>query len=360
MKHSKKTKVLFLLPSLCAGGAERILITLMNNLDRERFEPEFVVVKNEGPFRDWIDDEIPFYSLDCSSIKSSVFKMLKLVKEVQPDVIFTTMVHSNALAILMKIFFPRVKVFVREAALPSSILNGYGLRGRACWFVYKGLYPLANKVISNCSQMIDEFKGLVKISTKNHEILFNPVDQARVKFKTRTPSNPSDPIRFLCVGRLSYEKGYDRLIEHMVVDFKPDFDWTLEIIGEGPFRADLEALIAKYDLSNKVILKGYDDKPWMSASYADCLLLPSRWEGMPNVVLEALCSAVPSIAIVDAGGVSDIGKYTRDGDLVITQDMNEFIQQMQKTKHNQNTHSLLPDAFSLPRVMKQFEDMLTA
>lgn len=365
MKPYNKTKVLFILPTLQAGGAERILITLMNNINRDRFEPEFLALNDEGPIREWVAEDITFHSFGRRTIKTSILKLIALVRETKPDVIFTTMVHSNALALLMKIFFPHIRVIVREAALPSVLLKEYGIKGRLCLLVYKLLYPKADLVLSNCSQVIDQFKNNIKISTRNHSILFNPVDTSRIfpkipkKFDNFEGRDKT--LYFVSVGRLSYEKGYDRLLKKISDHFKTDKNWRLDIIGEGSYRPRLEKIIRKFDLERNVFLRGYYSQPWQIAAQADCLLLPSRWEGMPNVVLEGQSCGIPAIAIREAGGIVDIAKYTDPDDLKIVDTIEEFVAAMQGvaiTPKSSKAESILRDEFSLAHIMQQFESIL--
>jgi len=361
MKPCKKSKVLFILPTLGAGGAERITITLMNNLDAEKFERVFLTLNDDGPIRSWIADDVQFHSFENRTVKSSVFKLVKFIKRENPDVIFTTMVHSNALALLMKILFPRIRVIVREAALPSVLISRYGFKGRLCIFVYKLLYGHADLVLSNCSQMIGDFQTKIKIRTHNHRVLFNPVDTQRVFATLPSVFTPFDGREntkcFVGVGRLSYEKGYDRLFEALAhADLGGS--WRLDLIGEGAYRTELELLISKFNLQDRVFLLGYKSNPWEYAAQADCLVLPSRWEGMPNVVLEGFSCGIPAIASREAGGIIDIQTQCPADILTIVDTMDEFIAAMKNVEITPKTakaESILPAAFSLPRVMEIFQ-----
>ncbi len=361
---SDKLKVLFILPTLGAGGAERVLITLLNNLDRDHFEPEFLALNGSGPIKEWIDQSIPFHSFGERSIKTSIFKLVAFIKDTRPDVIFTTMVHSNALVLLMKIFFPHIRVIIREAALPSILVTRYGIKGRLCKLVYKLLYGRADLVVSNCSQMIDDFETSIKISTHNHQVLFNPVDTDRLYANMPDLFEVSEKrkgtVHFVSVGRLSYEKGYDRLFKALS-RFQPDYDWRLDLIGDGDYRATLEELIIREGLQDHVFLLGYASNPWEVAAASDCLLLPSRWEGMPNVVLEGFACGLPAIATRDAGGISDIAEYTKPQDLVIVDTMDEFVNAMMTVCPRpviSRESSILPSVFLLSNIIKNFEDML--
>ncbi len=366
MKPCKTLKVLFILPTLGAGGAERILITLMNNLDRTHFTPEFLALNDSGSIKEWIDPDIPFRSFKNRTIKTSVFKLYQLIKKIQPDVIFTTMVHSNALALFMKILFPHIRVVVREAALPSVLISRYGIKGRLCTFVYKLLYHKADLVVSNCSQMVDDFEKVLKIKTDNHRILFNPVDTkklyAQIPKTFEYSDDRVDTIYFVSVGRLAYEKGYDRLIKALSDAF-PNRKWRLDIVGEGEYRKTLESLIKDAGLEKNIFLRGYHSNPWVIAAQADSLLLPSRWEGMPNVVLEGFACGIPAIAMREAGGIIDIQAHTDKKYLTVVDTIDDFVRVMHDVKispKRKKSVSFLPYEFSLSHIMQKFESMLKA
>ncbi len=166
---------------------------------------------------------------------------------------------------------------------------------------------------------------------------------------------------FVAVGRLSYEKGYDRLLKALA-DFRPKSNWRLDLIGDGSYRETLEALIVEHQLQDHVFLRGYESNPWKIAAAADCLLLPSLWEGMPNVVLEGFSCGVPAIATREAGGIVDIKMDTPDEYLKVVDTMDEFIGEMSKVKIAPKTskaNSFLPNEFLLPEIMKEFEEILT-
>lgn len=361
---SNKIKVLFFLPNLNAGGAERILVTLMNNIDNEAFAPIFLTLNDSGPITSWINNDIPFHSFKNRTVTTSIVKMFFFIKKHRPDVIFTTMAHSNALALIMKIIFPQIRVIIREAALPSALIYNYGIKGRACIFIYKLLYGFADRVISNCSQMIEDFQKIVKIKTNNHSILFNPVDTERI-FNSlpqvfENIDNHEKTLFFAAIGRLSFEKGYDRLFKALK-NFTPPFNWRLDIVGEGNYRPTLEKLILDYSLHEHVFLHGYKTNPWAICASADCLLLPSRWEGMPNVVLEGFAFGVPTIAMTEAGGIQDIKKYISEKHLKIVDTIEDFVEEMNFVSINPKSSkkpSLLPSTFHLKTIIHQFEAIL--
>jgi glycosyltransferase involved in cell wall biosynthesis len=114
---------------------------------------------------------------------------------------------------------------------------------------------------------------------------------------------PRDPTCIIYVGRLSPEKGVDTLICAMHQLRMRRAEVRLEIFGEGPERANLERLITAYALTGVVLLRGHVDDPAPHYARAQVLCLPSRSEGMPNVILEAIAAGTPVVA-TDVGDVA--------------------------------------------------------
>ena len=363
--NANRKKIVFVLPRLYPGGAERVLITLMNNLPREHYDIEFVSLSGEGTIRHWIDSDIPIHSLNKKNVSSSLLALYKKLKELKPDTIVTTMILTNAGLVMLKPFFPGVRFVIRESSLPRALINEYGRKGRVSRYVYKYLYPRADLVISPTKLIIEEFKTYVKIDVSNHKVLYNPVNERRLHSTISYfdfPPERSKTVRFVCVGRLGYEKGYDRLIKSLVGFKMPDgYDWQLDIIGKGAETKRLGDMIRHHNLKDHVHLSGYRNTPWPDIAEADCLLLPSRWEGMPNVVLEALSCGTRVIAHRDAGGVAEISELANEGDVQVAKDMDAFVEMMRNVKPCMPSlplKSLLPSQFTLKSVMNKFEEMI--
>ena len=120
MTEAQPKKVVFVLPSFAAGGAERVLITLMNNIDRKRFSPELICLRRNGPLKQFIKDDVIVH--DIGSYRKVIFGLLPLLlklREIKPDIAMTTMAHTNFALLLMKPFIPRTRIVVREAITPS-------------------------------------------------------------------------------------------------------------------------------------------------------------------------------------------------------------------------------------------------
>jgi glycosyltransferase involved in cell wall biosynthesis len=139
-------------------------------------------------------------------------------------------------------------------------------------------------------------------------IIHNPVDMESVRRGAAAPVD--DPVFakgitvLLAAGRLEHVKGFDLLIE--AVALLPGATFMVVILGEGPLEGRLKALVRKLDLEGRIHFAGFQRNPYAWMAKADAFVLSSRYEGFPNVVLEALACSTPVIATPARGGVSEL------------------------------------------------------
>jgi glycosyltransferase involved in cell wall biosynthesis len=347
------------LPALTAGGAERVLITLMNGLVPEKFERFFVTVSEAGPLRPLVDPTISFSSLSSNGrVSRNLFKLYAELRKIQPDIVVSTMTHMNFGVLLLKPFFPGTKFIVREAITPSYFQQKNLAERTITRFGWRALYRLAALVISPAQKILDEFRDL-GIRFKNHVVLPNPVDADLIR--SFHNGDQKNGIQFVCAGRLDPQKGFDRLIE-VLPKMPADINWHLTIIGEGSQRVELETLIARHGLQNRVELAGYIAHPWPKIAAADRFLMPSRHEGLPNAVLESLACGTPVIATAESGGIAEIEFKAPTGSVSIVGDMDAFITAMARVEPRPDSGmrpSLLPAEYQRENVINRFTQMLT-
>ena len=276
----KPQKVVFILPSLAAGGAERVLMTLMDKIDRTRFKPEFISFRRNGPLKKLIPEDVIVH--DIGSYKKVLFGLIPLLfklREIKPDIAFTTMAHTNFGLLLVKPFLLHTRIVIREAITPSFIFKTI----KSGWLVkllYKTLYPRADIVISPSQRIIDEFHDLLNANTGHHKLLYNPVNTEIIRAVPQILENTEEEdrqktVHFICAGRLHPQKGFDQLLQALPF-FKCHYNWKLTILGGGRERKRLESIIQDHNLQDHISLPGFTQTPWPQIGSADCFLMPSR------------------------------------------------------------------------------------
>jgi glycosyltransferase involved in cell wall biosynthesis len=171
------------------------------------------------------------------------------------------------------------------------------------WLIRR-LYPSFDGIICQSQKMADDFDKNYKIAPKKLTIINNPIDTEGVlRLASRAKVAPKKAaFRFVSVGRLSSEKGLDKALRILATLDNRDFDY--HIIGEGSERMRLETLAETLGISANVTFQGVQKNPFSWIASADFLLLPSQFEGFPNVLLEAGAVGTPCIAF-SCGGVSE-------------------------------------------------------
>ena len=359
-------KTLFILPSLDAGGAERVMISLMNGMDRKKYEPALLSIRRDGPLKAILDPTIPFYTRDRKPTRlifPFLFSLYRKIRRIKPDIIIATMPLANFSILILKPFLPDTIFIVREAITPSFLFQKYKKTDWIIKYLYRTLYPKADYILSPTQKIFDEFHYGLCMDWHNFILLKNPVNVSEIRSSLEFDNATKEEkniVRFVACGRLGKQKGFDRLIKALK-DFNSPYDWRLDILGEGAERPYLEELIKANGLENKVFLKGLVMPPHSDMARADCFVMPSRFEGLPNVVLESLACGTPVIATAESGGINEIAKDCPEGSVSIVGSMEDFIEEMVKIKPRSKIEaspSLLAECYEQDTVFNQFDHTL--
>ena len=197
-------------------------------------------------------------------------------------------------------------------------------------------------------------------------VIYNPMDVERVRRLADAGENPfADPgPHLVAVGRLWKQKGFDVLLDSLAL-IRNSLAAKLTIVGEGPLELELKAQSERLGLSGAVRFVGFQPNPYAYLKHADLFVLSSRYEGLPNVVLEALALGKPVVATDCPGGVREIIEGCRSGRLVPSDNprllAEAIVAALKSRNENSSTaHSLekLLEKFGVERVTAQYEDLL--
>jgi glycosyltransferase involved in cell wall biosynthesis len=275
----------------------------------------------------------------------------------KPKVVFSTLGYINVTLLIISWLLPRkTKIWIREANLPSISLPNNS-KPKLMHYLYRFLSPKADKLICTSMRMKNEFISNFSVSESMIEVLSNPVDVELIR-KSSLPIRYFDNggVRYVASGRLIFQKGFDRLLHWFSeLDNKKS---TLVILGDGNSRIDLIQLSNQLNLQGRVKFVGFCDNPWQWYAGADVFLLPSRWEGMPNVALESLACGTPVIATKESGGIKEI---VENDDIIIVNSEKQFVDAMNKVDMKDKSfifNSLLPNRFRKENVVSIVEGWL--
>jgi len=350
--------VAFVLPSFAGGGAQKVLLTLAARLDRSVYRPTLYVFDARGPWRTLVAPNLRLVITNKSRLREALFGVMRALRADRPDIVVSTMTYVNVGMLLIKPLLRGARIVLREANTSRRVADGV-LANFFFKLSYRWLYRCADLVICPARYMADELAADHKIDASRIAVLPNPLDEEGLRVMAKSPRRRAGEGRcFVAVGRLTSQKGYERLLN----DFAQlPHDSNLLIFGEGELRAKLERQIGVLGLGKCVVLAGFDPNPAPWIAGADALLLPSLWEGLPNVALEALACGTPVIATPEAGAIDEIAEGAPAGAVTIAASGRGFVDAMSAVKPNKNVDirtSLLPDIYKLPRSLARFDELL--
>lgn len=305
---TKRHRVLLLIPHLGGGGAEQVTEILAKNLSPYKYELHLGLASQAAFDKKLVPEGISVHCLGGRRVRDSAFRLVKLVWQLRPAVILSGMTHLNLLVLLLRIFYPpRTIVLVRQNATVSSAL-GFGSLPGYTGLLYRLFYRRADRVICQSEAMADDLCTALRISQAKVAVLLNPVDVDRIRtFAANAPNLwHSDGPNLLAVGRLSYEKGFDILLEAFAALLAEYPSANLGIAGEGTCEAALRAQAAALGIDSKVRFLGHVDFPALYFPGASLLVVSSRHEGMPNAMLEAAAAGLPLVSMPASRGIVDL------------------------------------------------------
>lgn len=323
-------KLLFILPTLNIGGAEKVTVNILNSLDSKIFDINLIVIDSRYKnLESSINKNIHVKYLNITKTRNAFFVLFKNIVSLKPDIVFSSLNRTNILILLIRLLYPFFKVVIREPSMPSvQLQNNY--MSKAMKFLIKTLYPFASKIIAQTKYMKKEIAEIYKIDEKKVIVINNPLDKKYIESSLENEVNPfennTDKYNFAYVGRLSTEKNPLFLIDVFEKVVQKDKRFYLTIIGDGYLYEDVKKKINEKSLEQNIRLLGFQKNPYPYIKYADGVLLCSKWEGMPNVVIESLYLNTPVITTNSTPVLKDLIIEGENGFIIDGFDKDKFSQ----------------------------------
>lgn len=334
-------KVLLVTNPHC-GGAERITILFGKLLHKKGYEVEVLICK-QGSEEEC--ELIPFIPEDfCISYttgryRTLFFRLYSFLKRNPADYVFSSLPLINHLLIpLVKLFFRNKRIIVRECNTPSRHPEAIVKKNRI-------LLRYADAIISQTDEMAKEMTDLYGLISDSITTIVNPVDEELINGKIAVPYGfPEGRKIYVAVGRVQPQKDYETLIRAFAKVQEINPMSLLYIVGkdEGEYAADQKELVSELGLQDKVIFTGFQDNPYKYMSGADCYVLSSEYEGLPNTLLEAMFLKLPVVSTASIPFIPDqISRYHK-GRCVPVKDVEAFAKAMLDVLDTEMLDEVLP------------------
>ncbi|MFK5986668.1 MAG: glycosyltransferase [Pseudomonadota bacterium] len=302
----KLKKVIFVLPSLRGGGAERVNLTIINNLDKTKFEITlFVFTSNDCKYYDKIAPHIKV--IFACNRKSLTFILPRIIKKLnfsikKNDIVVAGLELLATYTCYVASLFSGVKVI---SWMHCNINEYLVIDGRSKIHIglIKLIYPKLSTIVCITEGAKKSLNKILKpINKSNCIIINNPievnsgVDASLSRIEPDFFNDSNKEYLIVSAGTLNYRKGFDLLIKAMASLIDDGVAVRLIIYGDGPEKKNLNDLIIKLGIVEYIELYGFVEDLICMISKADLYVLPSRAEGFGMVILEAMLAGVPVLA----------------------------------------------------------------
>ena len=352
----KKISILFILPDLETGGAERIVTTIANHLDRGKFEPKIMLLRKEGGYLAFLNDDVEVIDLKTSRIRHSLIPIFKEIHKRKPDIVFSGFGEVNAYLALFIKFFSKTKFIARETNVVSKHVTRKEIQ-----FFYK-FYNNYDKIICQSDDMQNDLGENFKIRKEKLIKINNPVDFTFINNQLAVSEKPEsfkdDFENVVAIGNLSSRKGFDNLLR--VFSHLKNEKIILHILGDGKDKDILHQLKNDLGLEN-VIFHGQQKNPYQFLKFADLFVLSSRYEGFPNVLLEAGACGIYSLANDCPGGITEIIQPKINGEISNIENHKEFaakiVSVLDETHDSDAIKNSISSRFSKDFILQKYEHL---
>ena len=308
-------KILFYIPKLDRGGPDRVIASLANALSHQNVTIHILVQETGGHYWQNLDSfiERSCLPLEESSTAKSAYPIRAYaahVRSIKPDIVLSTLRSTTTSGIAKLIRQANIPLVLRPANHLSqggrSLFKKSPLKHSISWAVKATCLHIADHIICQSQDLYDDFRRY-RVPENRMSVIGNPIALPSSSILDNLPHPKlSGAPCLVAVGRLTYQKGFDILINavNRLKNSHPDLN--LYILGEGEDRPILEGQIRHLGLTRQIFLKGYTENPEAWMANADFVISSSRYEGFPNVILEALACGTPVIATNCPGGTREL------------------------------------------------------
>lgn len=375
-----KRKVLFLIESLAGGGAEKVLTTLVQHIDKERFDVTVCAISGGGEYEDAIKKQVDYHAILNDSKEGNAWK--KWLYVLKHHLVYKWL----PLSLVYRLFVPQgnhVEVaFVEGFAtkLLSHSMNNKAKKyawvhcnmGKDHWTTSifptiedeEAVYNRYDRIFCVSDTAVQGFIQTFSGVTTPVLTIYNPINAQIIQnMAAERKDVEKKVIRLVTVGRLEHQKGYDRLVRVVNRLVKDGLSLELWILGVGSQEASLKQYIQEHQLDEYVKLLGFHSNPYKYIVQGDLFVCSSRSEGYSTAVTEALILGLPVIT-TDCSGMAELlkdgecGIITENDDEAFYQGLKNLLADVSLLEHYRQKAIERGKDFTIESLMKPIETLL--
>lgn len=322
MNGKRPGRIAFFLPTLCGGGAERVMVNLAQAIAERGHAVELVVAAARGELLAQVPATVPLVDLRAPRVLRSIGPLARHLRRTRPRVVVSSMSHANLVALwAARLAGTKTPVIVTVHNTMSQSTPQQGRIAGRLWPRLLGtFYPWAAEIVAVSRGAADDLARTAGLPRERVRVVYNPVvTPDMLALAGQRPDHPwlapGQPPVVMGVGRLTPQKDFATLVRAFAT-LRGDRAARLMILGEGEERPRLEALARELRLTDDVALPGFQANAMAYLAGAALFVLSSAWEGLPTVLIEALAAGTRVVSTDCPSGPREILQEGRLGRLV--------------------------------------------
>lgn len=326
---NNKKKVLFFTPG-SVGGSERMTVTIAKFLPLDRYNVKFVIVDQPGAaIEKFIPDSYPIIYLKLRNIWDfTILRMAKIMHKEKPDYVFCSLRYMAVHMIAAAKMVGGIECIVRSD-------NDMHRAKKHNVFLMKLTFPFCKWIIAQQDEMRQELLDWLPLKKEKVITLQNPLDITTIAKKIKNVRNPfptDENVNYVWVGRFNLTKGQDILTKAFSLVKKRIVNAHLYLVGSYDVNSEVYrrvmTIINSEKMTDSVHLVGYDNNPYRWMKFCSCFVLPSRFEGLPNALVEAMYIGCPVVATRCIPIIDRIVDNGKNGYVVESENVEELARRM--------------------------------
>ena len=287
------------------------MVTLSNAFVR-RCDVTIAAGLYRGPLVEDLDDSIPVIQLGSDRARTAAVPLLRAIRRVHPDAVLSTLGFNLAVSTVRRLAPPSTRIVMREGNTLSAFLADVDRDSPSRAAFYRAVYPMlyrgADRIVCQSDFMRADLASTLGLPASSLGRIYNPVDLGRVKRGLRDRSLVDAHFgrpHLLAIGRFVHQKGFDVLLRAFVRVKQTYPTASLTLLGDGTLRGEFKQFAANAGLADSIRFPGWVKNPFRWVAAADRVVSSSRYEGLSNVLLEAMAAGLGVIATDCPGGTQE-------------------------------------------------------
>ena len=386
MKENKKIKVLFRIRSMETGGVQKVLLNILNHLDKNKFEVTLLLNLYQGKLIKDISKDI---NVQYIGIGKEFMSSNSLLKKIQLVIRSCKLKFYNQFPHLL---YKKLKLYEHQVEIGffhynyNDVLNSPNRKSKKIGWMHGDIKNITihgdkqsfvakflkfDTMVYVSRQTMESAKSFNQKIEKNAKVIYNPIDVNNIIDKSKhqaqvnISSSKNDSIKsFISVGRIKPGKGYQLLIEAHKKLINNGLYHKIYIVGDGEYKNELKNRIKELNIEETFIFLGEYKNPYPFIKEADYFILPSFSEAYPLVIAESLILSKPIIT-TDVGGIREMMVDQENGIFIPSNNeqalydgMKTLLQDQEKSEFFVENNKKCKSNFSPEKIYKEIENLL--